>query len=56
MFRDLIHVIPAHLILVDAFCPFDISVTAPGYSYSVIETAVMWINDYAKTKCTIDCL
>lgn len=49
LFSDLCLSVPAHLILVDAFCPFDLSISSSGYSYSVIETAVMWINDYAKS-------
>lgn len=53
MNRDLALVIPAHLILVDAFCPFDLSITASGYSYSVIETAVLWINEYAKVHAPL---
>ena len=39
--------IPAQLIIVDAFAPFDISTTAAGYAYGIVETAVMWICEYA---------
>ena len=48
IFRDLVLTIPAHLVLVDAFCPFDLSITSLGYSFGIIETATLWICNYAK--------
>lgn len=42
--------IPAHLVIVDALTPFDLSTTASGYSFGVIDTAVMWINEYAESR------
>ena len=46
-FREYGEQIPAQLIIVDAFAPFDISTTAAGYAFGIVETAVMWICEYA---------
>lgn len=50
MGREYAFTIPAHLVVVDALIPFDLSVTASGYSFGVIDTAVMWINEYANSR------
>ena len=50
MGREYAFTIPAHLVVVDALTPFDLSVTASGYSFGVIDTAVMWINEYANIR------
>lgn len=46
--------IPAHLIVVDTFTPYDISTTSAGYAYGVVETAVMWICEYAESHQLIE--
>ena len=47
---ELAFLIPAHLVIVDALTPFDLSTTVSGYSFGVIDTAVMWINEYAESR------
>ena len=52
--RENIAQIPAHLIVVDTFMPYDISTTSAGYAYGVVETAVMWICEYAESHRLIE--
>lgn len=52
--RENIAQIPAHLIVVDTFMPYDISTTSAGYTYGVVETAVMWICEYAESHHLIE--
>ena len=47
--RENIGQIPAHLLVVDTFTPYDISTTSAGYAYGIVETAMMWICEYAES-------
>ena len=52
--RENIAQLPAHLIVVDTFMPYDISTTSAGYTYGVVETAGVWLCEDAESHHLIE--
>lgn len=47
--RESIAQTPAHLMVVDTFTPYEIATTSAGYAYGIVETAMLWICEYAES-------